>query len=86
MAYTPANLVGQPLGIGGAGNATIWHYTSTDVSTDVDATDYFTDGDERGMKIHDPIFVVDSDTGPTGTWHMVTVVTAGGAATVSAAL
>ena len=63
-----------------------WLYRSTDVATDVDATDYFSDGDARGMRVGDIIEVTDTDTGTGGTTtiHRVTVVTAGGAATISA--
>ena len=84
MAYAvtlPPTMVGQRVGGGGA----LWTYLSADVSTDVDASGYFTDGDARGMKVGDIVFVVETDNSYLQTTHVVTVVTAGGAATVSAA-
>jgi hypothetical protein len=48
MAYAASNpptLNSQRVGGGGA----IWTYLSTDVSTDVDAAGYFTNGDALGM-------------------------------------
>jgi hypothetical protein len=83
MSYATTNppmLLGGPLT--GAGQR--WHYRSNDVATDVDASGYFTNGDALGMRVGDIMTVEDIDTGPnTITIHRVTVVTAGGAATVS---
>ena len=45
MSYstsTPPAMIGQRVGGGGA----LWMYQSTDVHTDVDATDYFSNGDD----------------------------------------
>ena len=82
MAYSNSGLRCLIPGVGdGPG---IWTYHSTDAHTDVDATDYFTDGDAFGMKVNDIVFVVDTDA-VSGTMHVVTVVTTGGAATVSTA-
>lgn len=64
---------------------TIWTYISTDVHTDVDAADYFTNGDDLGMKVGDIVHVIESDNSYTHSVHSVTAVTDGGAATVSAA-
>lgn len=61
----------------------MWAYSSTDQATDVDAADYFTNGDALGMNVGDIMIVLDSDTATTMTLHRVTAVTAGGAATVS---
>jgi len=83
MAYAVTNPPAL-IGIGpltGAGK--LWYYTSTDVATDVDASGYFTNGDDLGMEVNDIVFVCDTDTGPVTTIHRVTAVTAGGAATVS---
>jgi len=83
MSYSTSNppvLIGGPLT--GAGQR--WHYRSTDVATDVDASGYFTNGHALGMRVGDIMTVEDTDTGPnTITIHRVTAVTAGGAATVS---
>lgn len=65
----------------GAGQT--WVYRSTDVATDVDAADYFSNGHALGMKVGDIVEVCDTDTSTTMTFHRVTAVTAGGAATVS---
>lgn len=84
MAYDPAvsrpTLVSQSIAANG-----IWMYVSADVSTDVDASGYFTDGDALGMQLGDVVHVIESDNSYLHTVHSVTVVTAGGAATVSAA-
>lgn len=64
---------------------TLWSYISTDVSTDVDAAGYFTNGDDLGMKVGDIVHVIESDNSYAHTVHSVTAVTDGGAATVSAA-
>lgn len=63
----------------------VWNYRSTDVATDVDAADYFSNGYDLGMRVGDIMFVQDTDTGTGGTTtiHRVTVVTTNGAATVS---
>jgi lipid-binding SYLF domain-containing protein len=84
MAYAASNpptLNSQRVGGGGA----IWTYLSTDVSTDVDAAGYFTNGDALGMKVGDVVLVIETDNSYLQTTHSVTAVTAGGAATVSAA-
>lgn len=65
----------------GAGQT--WVYRSTDPATDVDAADYFSNGSALGMKVGDIVEVTDTDTSTTMTFHRVTAVTAGGAATVS---
>lgn len=63
----------------------IWMYSSTDPSTDVDATGYFTNGYDLGMRVGDVVFVVDSDTSTTQTTHSVITSTVGGASTISVA-
>lgn len=82
MSYSTStlNLIGQRV----AGSFGVWHYTNTDAHTDVDAADYFSDGDARGMKVYDIVYVIDTDTA-TLTVHYVTAVTAGGAASVNTA-
>jgi hypothetical protein len=64
----------------------IWVYASTDVHTDVDAADYFSDGAALGMKVNDVVIVIKTSATIGATIHVVTVVTAGGAATVAAAI
>lgn len=84
MAYAatnPPTLTSQRVGGGGA----VWTYLSTDVHTDVDAAGYFTNGDALGMKVGDVVLVIETDNSYAQTTHSVTAVTAGGAATVSAA-
>lgn len=60
MAYDPdvavPALLAQRVGRSGA----IWWYTSAEAIATVDATDYFTDASERGMKTGDVVFVFDS--------------------------
>lgn len=86
MAYATTNppklLVS---GLGGT-QPSLWVYTSTDVHTDVDAADYFSNGDALGMKVGDVVLVSKSSATIGTTIHYVSAVTAGGAATVAAAI
>lgn len=85
MAYStsaPPILLVPRIGSGIA----LWVYSSTDVHTDVDASDYFTNGDALGMKVND-IMIVSKTTATVGaTIHTVSAVTAGGAATIAPAI
>ncbi len=84
MAYASSglNLLVPHVG-GGPG---LWHYIGVDVHTDVDAANFFADGDAKGMRVGDNILVNDN-TDPWGaTLHQVTVVTAGGAASIGLAI
>lgn len=84
MAYSTSN---PPQQISQAiAGPSLWLYSSADVHTDVDATDYFSDGDALGMEVNDIVIVADTTTPYGVTLHQVTAVTAGGAATVGAAL
>ena len=86
MAYATSNPPQVKIsGIGGGGQ-TWWAYVSADIHTDVDATDYFSDGDALGMKVNDLVIVTKSTATIGATLHVVTAVTSGGAATVSAAI
>lgn len=84
MAYTSANLNQMVSGIGSG--PSWWNYVSTDVHTDVDAADYFTDGHARGMRVGDVVLVSKSSATIGTTVHYVTTSTADGAATVAAAI
>jgi hypothetical protein len=66
------------------GGVALWVYASTDAHGDVDGTDYFSNGDALGMNVNDIVIVNDTDT-DTVTIHKVDAVTAGGAATLTAA-
>ncbi len=85
MSYATTNppiLVAPRIGSGVA----LWLYSSTDVHTDVDAADYFSNGSDLGMKVND-IVIVSKTTATVGaTVHTVSAVTAGGAATVASAI
>lgn len=71
---------------GVGGGISLWAYSSTDVHTDVDASDYFSNGDALGLKVGD-IMIVSKSTATVGaTIHTVSAVTAGGAATVAPAI
>lgn len=79
MAYATSNppaLVASQVG----GGANIWLYSSADVDSAVNAADYFSNGDALGMKVGDIVNVIDTTT-PKGSFHFVSAVTAGGAAT-----
>jgi hypothetical protein len=65
----------------GSGPA-VWYYSTTDAHTDVDATDYFTDGAIFGLKANDVMLVVDTDTN-TATIHKVASATTIAAATLA---
>lgn len=83
MAYStsnPPSMLTQ-----GVSARSLWHYISTDVHTDVDAAGYFTNGAALGMKAGDIVFVLESDNAFALTTHSVVSVSAGGAATISAA-
>lgn len=87
MSYStslPPALVSQ--GIGRATNlgGGLWIYLSADVHTDVDAADYFSNGSALGMRVGDVVFVIETDNSYALSIHVVTAVTAGGAATVGA--
>jgi len=68
------------------GHSAIWVYKHTDVHTDVDATDYFSNGDALGMAVDDIVMVIKSDATKGVTVHTVLAVTAGGAASINAAI
>lgn len=81
MAYTTATMTLIAQGIN---SPSLWIYTTTDAHGDVDAADYFSNGDALGMTVNDVVIVVDTDTNTT-TIHSVDSVTAGGAASITAA-
>lgn len=59
MAYStsnPPSLVTQAIN-----GRRIWFYASTDPSTDVDASGYFTNGYALGMRQGDQVLVLDTD-------------------------
>lgn len=80
MAYATAN---PPVRVAGAlAGPSIWIYQDGDVDSDVDAADYFSNGDALGMAVGDMLFHY--DTAGVATFFFVSAVTAGGAATVIA--
>lgn len=83
MSYSTSN---PPIKIAGFGSYTLWKYTSEDVHTDVDASDYFSDGSALGMKVGDNVIVNKSTATIGATLHYVSAVTAGGAATIAPAI
>ena len=85
MAYATTNPPQKIASAFGSGLA-IWAYSSTDVHTDVDATDYFSNGSALGMKVGDFVLVGKTTATVGATIHVVSAVTAGGAATISPAI
>jgi len=85
MPYATTNPPNQVASAVGNGPA-LWIYNSTDVHTDVDAADYFSNGDALGMKVGDMVLVGKTTATIGATVHYVQTVTAGGAATVAAAI
>ena len=78
MAYATTN---PPRGISiGMAGPTLWYYTDGDTNATVDTADYFSDGDDLGMAVGDPL--IHFDTAGNMTLFYVSAVTAGGAATV----
>lgn len=85
MSYATTNppaLLTQSVGAAPA----LWIYASTDVHTDVDASGYFTNGSALGMRVNDVVIVVKTSSTIGATIHVVSAVTAGGAATVEPAI
>lgn len=83
MAYS---VTIPPVCVVPSSGAQLWIYNSADVHTDVDADDYFTDGDALGMKVGDHVIVGKNTATIGSTVHFVWQVTAGGAASVKAAI
>lgn len=82
MAYSTSNppaLVSQRVGADGGAQ---WVYISADNAAAVNAANYFSNGDDLGMKVNDTVRIVDSD--GVGTFSKVSAVTAGGAASLTA--
>ena len=89
MAYStssPPVCVTPRMGSGPA----LWIYNSADVHTDVDATGYFTNGYDLGMKVGDMVLVGKTSATIGATVHYVQTVTAAagtaGLTTVAAAI
>lgn len=86
MAYDTT--VAKPVRIadGGGSGPALWIYNSADIHTTVDDTDYFSDGSALGMRVGDMVLVGKTTATIGATVHYVQTVTAGGAATVAAAI
>ena len=83
MAYATSNppkLVVPRMGDGPG----VWIYSDDDAHTDVDADDYFTDGDDLGMRLGDALLYHDVDTA-TSTIHFVRAQVTAPAASVTIA-
>lgn len=63
MSYSNAGLKLMVPGV--SGGPALWHYSSNDAHTDVDAAGYFTDGADFGLKAGDIMIVDDLDTDTT---------------------
>lgn len=85
MAYVATNPPVQIASAFGSGPA-LWVYNSTDVHTDVDAADYFSNGSALGMKVGDMVMVGKTSATIGATLHYVQTVTTGGAATIAPAI
>lgn len=81
MSYSTSN---PPLAIGGGmsgtGGPNLWLYKSTDDDATVNGADYFSNGDALGMKVGDPVLVIDTTNTVTSLCNVASV-TSGGAAT-----
>lgn len=85
MSYATTNPP-ELLAGGGPTGIQLWGYNSTDVHTDVDADNYFSNGDALGMRVGDFVIVGKTSATIGATLHYVTTVTAGGAATIAPAI
>lgn len=84
MAYSTSNppiMVTQSIGAAPA----FWLFPSEDIHTDVDAANYFTNGQALGMRVNDVVCVIKTTATIGATLHVVTEVSSDGA-TVSAAI
>ena len=83
MAYATSN---PPVRVAGAlAGPSVWIYHDADIDADVDAADYFSNGNDLGMKIGDMLFHYEVNATPAkATFFFVSASTAGGAATVIA--
>jgi hypothetical protein len=72
MAYSTTNPPRMVLDLGVGASAKLWVYASADAAAAVDASGYFTDGYDRGMRDGDLIFVYASGT-KIWSGHTVTV-------------
>jgi hypothetical protein len=84
MAYVSAQWNALTPGVGDA--PTLWLASGVDVHTDADATDFIADGSAKGMKVNDVVIYVKTTATVGATMHVITAVTAGGAATMSPAI
>lgn len=82
MTYSPSTLRFIDGDIGG-GAPRFWAYTSADGDGTITGSNYFSDGDKKGMKVGDIVDVINT-TGPKYKRYQVTGVTAGSGATVAA--
>lgn len=84
MAYSASNPPVCVTARVGSGPA-LWIYNSADVHTDVDASQYFTNGKKLGMKVGDHVIVGKTTATIGSTLHYVTTVADAGV-TVSLAI
>lgn len=84
MAYATTNppvCIVPPVG----NHSAVWLYRSEDVHTDVDASQYFTNGKALGMRVNDLVIVIKTTATVGATLHVVTAVATAGA-TISLAI
>lgn len=84
MAYVTAQW--NLLVPGVAGAPSLWLAYGTDVHTDADAADFMADGAAKGIRVNDVVMYVKTTATIGVTIHVVTAVTAGGAATMAPAI
>ncbi|HJQ56752.1 MAG TPA: hypothetical protein VJ890_07590 [Vineibacter sp.] len=74
MAYSTTNPPRMVLDLGVGAYPKLWVYASADAAATVDASGYFTDGHDRGLRDGDLIFVYNS---ASKIWSAHTVVVSG---------
>ena len=85
MSYATTNPPVQVASSFGGGPA-LWMYNSTDAHGTVEGADYFSNGDALGMKVGDCVIVQKTSSTYESVLCYVKTVTAGGAASVAAAI
>jgi hypothetical protein len=84
MAYVSAQWNLMVAGVGDA--PSIWLGYGTDIHTDADEAGFIADGAAKGFRVNDVVIYVKTSATIGATIHVVTTVTAGGAATMAPAI
>jgi hypothetical protein len=84
MAYVSAQWNKFVNGVGDA--PSLWLAYGEDIHTDADASNFISDGAAKGFRVNDVVIYIKTTATIGATIHVVTTVTAGGAATMAPAI